>query len=56
MKQKTKPEQSGNVVWFPKDWTWPAIFQWLQVQNRDVDWWGQSKDGRPECHLKAVLK
>lgn len=49
-----EPEQKSDTVWFPGHWTWKQIFDWLQKQNRDVSWWGQSTDGRPECHLKPI--
>lgn len=48
------PEQKHDIVWFPKSWNWAQIFLWLKRANRDVDWWGASSDGRPECHLKKI--
>ena len=42
------------IVWFPAKWTWKQIFDWLASANRDVDWWGASADGRPECHLRPL--
>lgn len=46
--------QLANMVLFPSSWSWPQIFDWLQKQNRDVSWWEQAEDGRPECHLKPI--
>lgn len=51
---KAEPELSGNIVLFPKVWGWSDIFLYLKRINRDVDWWGKSTDGRPECHLRKI--